>query len=188
MTSMMCKLENRAAVDQLDHPALALLAAQPHLFARQGSVSAYWRRRGQRTYGPYYRLRYRDGRCARTLYLGRASPLVDRVRQTLHALQTPLRQDRAICRFQCQVRKTLRVDRRQLDAHLRPLGLRLKGFEVRGWRTRLLRSLVESPPSPTPRLPSNHSEPSPTTTQRTFNPDTRHPLPGNLGNLYRLYR
>jgi hypothetical protein len=40
---------------------LALLAARPEVFARQGSVVASWRRRGTRTYGPYYRLIYREG-------------------------------------------------------------------------------------------------------------------------------
>ena len=42
------QLENRQSADQHPHPALALLAARPDLFARQGSVVASWRRRGTR--------------------------------------------------------------------------------------------------------------------------------------------
>jgi hypothetical protein len=138
----MSELEKQASVDQLVHPAVALLAAQPGLFAQQGSVSASWRRRGPKTYGPYYRLRFHDGRSVRTIYLGRQSPFVDRIRQTLHTLQKPLRQRRALNQLHRQIRHTLRIDRRHVDARLHSAGLHLKGFEVRGWRTAPLRSLT----------------------------------------------
>ena len=138
----MCRLENRDSVDQLAHPALVLLAARPELFARQGSIATSWRRRGDRTFGPYYRLRYRDGQCARSLYLGRAGPLVDRVRHALDAIQAPLRQCRALDQLQRRIRDTLRLDRRCVDVRLRRLGLRLKGFEIRGWRTSPLWTLA----------------------------------------------
>ena len=135
-------MENQTLVDQQAHPALAILATRPEHFAQQGSISPCWRRRGDKTYGPYYRLRYRDAGCPRSLYLGRAGPLVDRVRQVLHTLQEPLRRRRALNQLHRRVRGALRVDRRQVDARLRPLGLRLKGFEVRGWRTSPLRTLA----------------------------------------------
>jgi hypothetical protein len=45
--------ENRQGADQHPHPVMALLAARPDLFARQGPVVASWRRRGTRAYGPY---------------------------------------------------------------------------------------------------------------------------------------
>ena len=138
----MRKLENQNLVDQQAHPALVLLAARPELFAQQGTVSSSWRRRGGKTYGPYYRLRYRDGRSCRSLYLGRDGPLVDRVRNTLQTLQTPLRRRRALAQLRRRVRVALQLDRRQVDARLRSLGLRLKGFEVRGWRTSPLRTLA----------------------------------------------
>ena len=67
----MSELEKQPAVDQQTHPALALLAANPQFFAQHGTVSAYWRHRGDKKYGPYYRLRYRDGQSTRTVYLGR---------------------------------------------------------------------------------------------------------------------
>jgi hypothetical protein len=139
---MMSELENRDFVDQLAHPAVALLAARPELFARQGSLSATWRRRGDKTFGPYYRLRYRDQRRACSLYLGPAGALVDRVRGALDTLQSPLRQRRAFDQLRRSVRDALRRDRRTVDAHLRRLGLWLKGFEVRGWRTSPLRTLT----------------------------------------------
>jgi hypothetical protein len=138
----MSELEKQKLVDQQTHPAIILLNARPEFFAQRGSVDACWRRRGGKTFGPYYRLRYRDGRSSRSLYLGRAGPLVDRVRQALHTLQAPLRQRRAFLQLHREVRDALRFDRRCVDAHLRSLGLRLKGFEVRGWRTSPLRALA----------------------------------------------
>jgi hypothetical protein len=138
----MCELEKQPPVDQQSHPALTLLAARPEFFAQHGAVDACYRRRNGKTYGPYYRLRYRDVGCAHCLYLGLAGPLVDRVRQTLHALQMPLRQHRAMLQLQRRVRDALRLDRRRLNLHLHSVGLRLKGFEVRGWRTSPLASLA----------------------------------------------
>ena len=138
----MSKSEIQTLVDQHVHPALALLTARPELFARQGSLSATWRRRGAKTSGPYYRLRYRDAGRAYSLYLGRDAAVVDRVRQTLDALQAPLRRRRAVAQLRRAVRKALRRDRRAIDAHLHRFGLRLKGFEVRGWRTSPLRTLT----------------------------------------------
>ena len=101
----MRKLEIQDLVDQQAHPALVLLAARPELFAQQGSISTSWRRRGAKTYGPYYRLRYRDGSRSCSLYLGRGGPVVDRVRHALHALQSPLRRRRAFAQLRRQVRE-----------------------------------------------------------------------------------
>ncbi len=122
--------------------ALDLIAARPELFARQGSVAASWRRVGPKKYGPYYRLRYRDGGVSRSLYLGRQGPLVDCVRERLRTLQAPLRQRRAFDQLNGCIRYTLRLDRRQVAAQLAHFGLRLKGFEVRGWRTSPLAALL----------------------------------------------
>jgi hypothetical protein len=55
----MSKLEKQAAVDQQTHPAAILLAARPEFVAQCGTVDASWRRRGDKTFGPYDRLRYR---------------------------------------------------------------------------------------------------------------------------------
>ena len=135
-------MENRRVERQLPHPALALIEANPALFARQGAVVAGWRRRGQRRMGPYYRLRYRDGPCLRTIYLGPEGPLVERVRQALAALQAPWRRRRA---YRCQRREivaSLRAHKGVLNRRLGLLGLRLQGYEVRGWRTSPVRLKV----------------------------------------------
>ena len=150
------KLETERIVDQQTHPALALIARRRELFARQGSIVAAWRRRGLRTYGPYYRLSYREGGRQRSVYLGREGALVAQLRQELADLQRPLRQYRAVARLERQVKTALRAEKGRLNRHLRLLGLRLQGFEVRGWRTsptrRWLRSL-RFPRIQIPRIP-----------------------------------
>ncbi len=148
----MRKLENQELVDQHGDPppaalhsrpsALDLIAARPELFARQGSVCASWRRVGPKTYGPYYCLRYRDGGVSRSLYLGRQTPLVECVRERLRTLQAPLLQRRVFDQLRGRIRQALRLDRCQVAAQLVPLGLRLKGFEIRGWRTSPLTPLI----------------------------------------------
>jgi hypothetical protein len=129
------QLENRQRADQHVHPALALLAARPDVFARQGSVVASWRRRGTRAYGPYYRLIYREASRQRSIYLGRAGGLVEEIRGRLRALQAPLRGRRVNKRAGRQAAALMRASKAQLNLQLRPWGLRLQGFEVRGWRT-----------------------------------------------------
>jgi hypothetical protein len=150
------KLETERIVDQQTHPALALIARRAELFARQGSIVAAWRRRGSQTYGPYYRLSYREGGRQRSVYLGREGALVAQLRQELADLQRPLRQYRAVARLERQVKTALRADKGRLNRHLRLLGLRMQGFEVRGWRTsptrRWLRSL-RFPRIQIPRIP-----------------------------------
>jgi hypothetical protein len=128
-------MENRKGADQHPHPALALLAARPEQFARQGSVVASWRRRGTRTYGPYYRLIYREEGRQRSIYLGRAGGLVEAICGRLLALQAPLRAHRAAERTRRHAAALVRASKAQLNLCLRPWGLRLQGFEVRGWRT-----------------------------------------------------
>ena len=141
-------MEIQQVVDQQTHPALTLIAARPDIFARQGSVVATWRRRGTHTYGPYYRLGYRDGRRRHTVYLGRDGSLVDQIRRRLHVLQQPLHQHRTLDRLRRQISAALRIQKTRLDARLRPFGLRLQGFEVRGWRTSpLRRPLIQMQPS-----------------------------------------
>jgi hypothetical protein len=132
-------MEIQQPVEQLDHPATTLIAACPKRFARQGSVSVTWRRRMGKTFGPYYRLSYREKGRQRAVYLGREGPVVQRVRQMLDALHAPLRQRGVWKRFEHTARLHLRAIRAQVTTLLRPLGLRLKGAEVRGWRTSPLR-------------------------------------------------
>ena len=103
---------------------------------------------GTERYGPYDCLSYRDEGRQRSIYLGREGPLVEEVRRRLEHLQRPLQQRRALSRLRRQVATALRADKRRLDSQLRAYGLRLQGFEVRGWRTSVLR--VPATPKPPP--------------------------------------
>jgi hypothetical protein len=135
-------MENRQLDDQLHHPALLLIAARPDLFCRQGSVAASYRRRNGKRFGPYYRLSYREEGRQRSIYLGPAGELVERVRQVLADRQRPVTQYRLFERLQKQIRSSLRIQRLRVGALLRPFGLRLKGAEVRGWRLSPVRWLL----------------------------------------------
>ena len=127
-------MEKTTIFHQQPHRALRLIAEQPALFLRQGSVEASFRRYGGRRLGPYFRLRYEEaGRCRR-VYLGRDERLAAQVRQALAAIRCqadPLRFHRLLRK---KIRLSMRLDKTALDARLRAFGLRLKGFELRGSR------------------------------------------------------
>jgi hypothetical protein len=137
-------LEKSQPVDQLPHSALHLIAAREDFFRGQGSVVATYRRRGGKTFGPYYRLAYREDGRQCSVYLGRMGALVEQVRHALQALQHNIAQLRLVSRLQRQVRASLRIHKLRVGALLRPFGLRLKGFEVRGWRISPLRRLLRA--------------------------------------------
>jgi hypothetical protein len=147
-------LENSRPDAQLDHPALLLIAARPDLFARQGHVAATWRRRNalNKAFGPYYQLRYRQDGRQRAVYLGRDGQLVQKVRQELQKLQCPSAERRALNRLERHIGRSLRMQKLTLAALLRPLGLRLKGREVRGWRFAPIRFLLPRRRRLTPRI------------------------------------
>ena len=142
--------EKRDPVTQKPHRALDLIGSHPAVFARQGSVVATWRSYGGRRLGPYYRLVYREEGRQRTVYLGRAGELVDRVRAALAKLQRPIRERRRLARIGGQIRVSLRREKARLGMILRRWGLYLKGFELRGGRGRLERGL-SVPPRRLPR-------------------------------------
>ena len=135
-------MEISKRADQLDHPALRLIAARPDIFARRGHIAASYRSRNGKRFGPYYRLAFRDGDRQCSIYLGVDGPLVQQVGQSLDAVQRPRRQFRAISRLQRQIRAALRVEKRHLSALLRPYGLHLKGFELRGMRFSLIKPFM----------------------------------------------
>jgi hypothetical protein len=130
-------------VDQLVHPAVALVKARPALFHRQGNVAESWRRCGERTFGPYYRLSYREDGRQKSLYLGRAGKLVEQVRQTLFDVKNAFRKGRAWQECRRQVLEKVREHKERANVLLRSLGLRMKGNEVRGWRTSPIRPLLQ---------------------------------------------
>ena len=136
------KLENRQPADQLSHPALELIASRPDLFSRQGYLRATFHRRGGKTFGPYYLLCYREEGRLRSVYLGRPGELVEQVRQMLEARHRPITQQRLFEQSDAADSR-LAADRKDTGpAPLCPFGLRLKGAEVRGWRTSPLRWLL----------------------------------------------
>lgn len=103
------------------------------VLTRQGGVVVSWRVRAGKRLGPYYRLEIRlpAGRKA-SVYLGPDGPLVADVRQRLSELRRPLRQDRQIEKLYRHLRRGARAARMSLAAHLKEIGLYLKGSEIRG--------------------------------------------------------
>ncbi len=77
-----------------------------------------------------------------SIYLGRAGELVEQVRRRLRAVRMPLVQRRMFQALERQVRASPRVCKLRVSALLRPHGLRLKGYEVRGWRYSPLRYVI----------------------------------------------
>jgi len=135
-------MENRESVDQNTNRALGLIAARPELFGRQGAVVATWRKYRGRRLGPYFRLAYREAGRQCSVYLGRAGRVVETVRARLAELQRPLKRYREYRQARAQIKASLGPVKRELDRRLRRLGLRLQGFEVRGWRTSSLQSFA----------------------------------------------
>ncbi len=121
---------------------MALIAARPDLFSRQGYLTATFRCRNGKRFGPYYLLNYREQGRLRSIYLGRPGALVEQVREALKTRRRPVTEFRLFERLVKQIRASLRIDRLRVGALLRPFGLRLKGSEVRGWWISPLRWLL----------------------------------------------
>jgi hypothetical protein len=98
-------------------------------------VLPQWRGKPPARHGPYYCLRFRIAGRQHSIYLGRPGPLVEQVRALLLRLQTPVREDRAYQKYRQQLMTLVRSQKSVLNARLGSLGLRTKGFEIRGWRT-----------------------------------------------------
>lgn len=128
-------MEIEKVVNQTTHPALALIAQRPELFSRQGSVVATWRGKGEQRRGPYYQLTYREAGRQCWVYLGKAGAVVDAVRNALEPLQCALRCYREFQRLRRSAMASLRIEKSKMAQEFRKLGLQLKGFEVRGWRS-----------------------------------------------------
>lgn len=127
-------MEKPNRVDQKRAAVLGLLERLAGVLAGQGSVQPSWRSHKGRRLGPFYRLAYRAGGRACSVYLGADGGLADLVRRRLEELQAPGRRRRAAARLRAAAAAALRRHKEELAAHLGALGLRLKGNEVRGWR------------------------------------------------------
>ena len=127
-------MEKRESARQVRHRALDLIAAQPAIFGRQGALVATQGREKGRMFEPYYHLYFREGARQRSIYLGREGPVVDAVRAELARLHAIIAEQRDYDRQRKRLLRATRQAKAAMAAQLRLAGLRMKGFEVRGWR------------------------------------------------------
>ncbi len=132
-------MENRGSVDQKAQPArrraLDLVACHQKLLRTQGVVVGSYRLYRGRRLGPFFRVAFRvDGR-QRSIYLGKDPALAEEVRGLLARLQAPLERHRGLRRQRDAAKASLRRAKIRLEQQLARVGLGLKGYEVRGWRT-----------------------------------------------------
>ena len=132
-------MENCQFVDQNIEPRTKAverwIATHRDELSCQGAVVATYRSYRGRKLGPYFRLTYRggDGR-QRSLYLGASAELAHHVRQLLQECQADLRERRERHRLRQLLRRELKKTKALWRDELSKLGLRLQGYEVRGWR------------------------------------------------------
>jgi hypothetical protein len=115
--------------------ALKLIAGRPARVAWPGSLVATWRNYRGRRLGPYYYFRYRAAGRRNSIYLGGEGPSVERVRQELANRQRLWAERQVLHDLRRQALASLRIHKRSLQNEISRLGLRLQGWEVRGWRT-----------------------------------------------------
>ena len=106
----------------------------PQTFAHNGVVVPSYRTRGNKRYGPYYRVAYRVAGRQCSIYLGRCKNLANQARELLTKLQYRRDFFRLSRRGERQRRATLRRVIRQWQQTIRAYGLDYRGCEVRGWR------------------------------------------------------
>jgi|WetSurMetagenome_2_1015567.scaffolds.fasta_scaffold360251_2 hypothetical protein len=102
------------------------ILAKSALFAQQGAIFATWRKHGNTRLGPYFKLKYFENGRRRSIYLGRSEEIVQQVRRLLAKIQSR----RISRRLQNKIRKSLRAQKRILEAHLLANGYRMKGYEI----------------------------------------------------------
>ena len=121
-------------MDQQRQRLLQFIAENASTLAGQGSVRTTWRRRGGKSYGPFYLLVFREHGRQRSRYLGSDAGLADAVRSRLAELQAPLRQLRIQEKILAGLLEQFREGKRRFDEELRAVGLYRRGNEIRGWR------------------------------------------------------
>jgi hypothetical protein len=134
------KSEKSKVVTTKRRAILRFLAENAELFRRQGSIETAWRGQGPQRRGPFYRLRYRHQGRQCVVHLGGNAALAEAVRGRLEELQAPLRREREDARLWARRRAKGREIKEVWDRELKKVGLRLQGYEVRGWR-RITRAL-----------------------------------------------
>jgi hypothetical protein len=131
----MSELENTESADQKRRRILLFITAHVEIFGQRGAVVQTWRDYAGRRLGPYFSLIFRKDGKQRSLYLGSDPQFASEVRELLEQTQKPRQERRTAERRRACVESELRRWKEAWDSELRPYGLRLKGWEVRGWRT-----------------------------------------------------
>ena len=127
-------MESQKSVDQRRRAVLRLVGEHAGLLRSQGAVVETWRRHGGRRVRPYFRLAFRQGGRQRSIYIGPDRELAEEVRRQLSALQADHRRQQLARRRRKLLRRELARLKAEWGRELRKVGLRLKGYEVRGWR------------------------------------------------------
>ena len=138
-------MEISRVVDQRRHRVFAFMETHAAALAQQGVIVASFRRRGSRVVGPYYRLTLRQGQVQQSVYLGADAEFVAEIRTALQKIQKPQQERRALRRQKKRIRKALAQCKAELRRELGRRGLRLQGYEVRGWQTPGPRAAVADP-------------------------------------------
>ncbi len=111
---------------------------QPEVFGRQGAVVASWRYYRGKRLGPYFRVAYRVEGHQQSIYLGRRSARVRKVRRLLAKAQRPYKEYREKRRrrrkFDAYLRARLRELRREIQREMLRMGLEPRGLDCRGFR------------------------------------------------------
>jgi hypothetical protein len=108
-----------------------ILDTHPSIFKTQGAIVSGWRYRDGKTFGPYYRLVWREDGQQKSFHLGGEGDLVEFARQYLRVLRAPRRREQAIERTMCRLRAARREALGRVDKELSMIGLRRKGSEIR---------------------------------------------------------
>ncbi len=103
--------------------------------ARQGFVAAEFRGEGSTRRGPYYKLRWREGRRQRVKYLGRDPALAERIRAAVEYLQRPRRLIRMALRLIVEARRGLRRAKDSLQSRAATCGRKYHGYTSRAIST-----------------------------------------------------
>jgi hypothetical protein len=140
-------MEIRHFVDQRQLAIERFFAAHGDALARQGSIVATYRRRGNRRLGPYLKLTCRRGERQVAVYLGTDGRFIDTVRERLAQLQSARSERSRISAARRAFRRYARIAQQELDKELGYLGLIRQGHEVRGWRTA---PVLQAPTQPMP--------------------------------------
>lgn len=122
------------AVGAIENDPLARLRISPddyQALAQQGFVSAEYRERDGRRYGPYFKLRWRLHGLQKVRYLGRDADKAARVSAVVANLQRSVQLAREASRALAEVRQRMRKMRDSLEPHLAEHGLRFHGYVAR---------------------------------------------------------